>query len=307
MQHFFGERKMVDLEKTCTVVAFRLDGRKSDTHSFFNKEGWRPAVFSNMDKGGSSILADKELHVWDAAMRTSAAPTFFPVHRGYCDGGIVANNPSILAISKAMAHLPHINTSNCVLLSLGAGTYPRHTNIFSAATREGEVVLGSRGKKRLLRADWGLTQWVPFLLDLLLDGDSVTSEMVMGYLLDKNKLYHRLDPSLPRQVPLDDVGALQELRDFAQTVDLTETLAFIERNFFDDFAMESSDGSNGERIPLVLNSTSLLHRVSHPLTHSPPTPASPTPSHLYPPSALDSSTSYQDAWLRTVDDNLRRD
>jgi len=102
----------------------------------------------------------------------------------------------------------------------------------------------------------------------------------------------------------------KQLFEFTLMVDAaesTETLAFIERNFFDDFAMESSDGSNGERIPLVLNSTSLLHRVSHPLTHSPPTPASPTPPHLYPPSALDSSTSYQDAWLRTVDDNLRRD
>ena len=31
--------------------------------------------------------------------------------------------------------------------------------------------------------DWGIKQWVPFLLDLLLDGDTVTTEMVMQYLL----------------------------------------------------------------------------------------------------------------------------
>ncbi len=35
----------------------------------------------------------------------------------------------------------------------------------------------------LHHADWGIRQWVPFLVDLLLDGDSITTEMVMSYLL----------------------------------------------------------------------------------------------------------------------------
>lgn len=244
MKFYFGDRKMVDLEKTCTVVAFRLDGRKSDTHSFFHKEGWRPAIFSNMHQGASKVLPDTDLFVWDAAMATSAAPTFFPVHNGYCDGGIVANNPSIVAFSKALSHLPSINSRNCVLLSLGAGSYPRHTNIFSASTREGEVVVGRRGNKKLKRADWGIKQWIPFLLDLLLDGDSITSEMVMQYMLGNNGLYHRLDPSLPRQFALDDVSCMQDLRDFAQTVDISETCSFIEKNFLDDYIDGDSAGYN---------------------------------------------------------------
>jgi patatin-like phospholipase/acyl hydrolase len=52
-------------------------------------------------------------------MRTSAAPTYFPVFRGYTDGGLVANNPSIVAVSKAMAHYPHVNPTNIAVLSLG--------------------------------------------------------------------------------------------------------------------------------------------------------------------------------------------
>jgi patatin-like phospholipase/acyl hydrolase len=55
-------------------------------------------------------------------MRTSAAPTYFPVFRGYTDGGLVANNPSILAISKAMAHYPNVNMKNVAVLSLGMHT-----------------------------------------------------------------------------------------------------------------------------------------------------------------------------------------
>jgi patatin-like phospholipase/acyl hydrolase len=53
-------------------------------------------------------------------MRTSAAPTYFPVFRGYTDGGLVANNPSIVAVSKAMAHYPHVNPTNIAVLSLGS-------------------------------------------------------------------------------------------------------------------------------------------------------------------------------------------
>lgn len=125
---------MMDLKKTCAIVAFSLDGRRSKTHSFFNKEGWRPAVFSNMPRSGGLIEPDSDLLVWDAAMRTSAAPTFFPVFKGYTDGGIVANNPSIIAVSKAMAHYPFITTRNVAVLSLGAGSFPRwaHTPIYRA-------------------------------------------------------------------------------------------------------------------------------------------------------------------------------
>ena len=54
---------MSDLKSHAAVVSFRLDGHKSHTHSFFNKEGWRPAVFSNLPAAGSSIMPDNDLKV----------------------------------------------------------------------------------------------------------------------------------------------------------------------------------------------------------------------------------------------------
>ena len=39
-----------------------------------------------------------------------------------------------------------------------------------------------------------IMQMVIIMTDLLLDGDTCTTEMVMQYMLGGNKLYHRLDP-----------------------------------------------------------------------------------------------------------------
>lgn len=85
-----------------------------------------------------------------------------------------------------------MSARNVAVLSLGAGTYPRHINIFSSAGSADEVFHvgndsssnnSTRKSMKLGRADWGIKQWIPFLLDLLLDGDSITTEMVMHYLL----------------------------------------------------------------------------------------------------------------------------
>jgi predicted acylesterase/phospholipase RssA len=238
MKYFFGDLKMGDLQRLCTVIAFRLDGRRSETHSFFNKEGWRPAILSNMPQGKSDVQPDTDLLVWEAAMMTSAAPTYFPVFKGYTDGGIVANNPSILALSKVMAHFPNINTRNAALLSIGAGNFPRHTEIFSSNDDAGITpsYLGARGHRRLgVRADWGIKQWVPFLLDILLDGDSITTEMVVHYLLTASgsKMYHRLDPLLPKQFVLDDIDSVEELKEFAVGMDIDDTLGYVSQFWCD--------------------------------------------------------------------------
>lgn len=107
--------------------------------------------------------------------------------------------------------------------------------------------------------DWGIKQWVPFMLDLLLDGDTITTEMVMHYLLGNNKLYHRLDPSLPFPVPLDEVSSGEKLKAFAQTVDISETLKFIETNFTDDLV--NSIDEHGHQAVNSLDSSLPYHQA----------------------------------------------
>lgn len=166
-------------------------------------------------------------------MRTSAAPTYFPVYNGCVDGGIVANNPSVVAVSKLMAHFPHATSRNVTVLSVGAGSFPQHAELKLEGRRgvtrtDTEIsAFGGKGWK----ADWGLAQWSKYLLDILLEGDSVLTEMVMHYMLSKTELYHRIDPRLPSQIPLDDVDAIAKLIDLGEHVDMTDTFRFVEDNF----------------------------------------------------------------------------
>lgn len=252
-KYFFQEITLAELTKLTSVISFRLDGQRSLKNSFFDKEGWRPAVFSNIPKGKSKVEPDLEMKAYEAAMMTSAAPTFFPVRNGYTDGGIVANNPSILALSKILGHFPHINTNSTAILSIGSGAFGRHTNIFSSVSREGEVQYNKKNMNAtpvLKHADWGIAQWIPFLLDLILDGDQITTDLVMHHLLNDD-MYHRVDPYLPHSVPLDDTTSMVMLKEFGKQVDLTDTFKFVERNFIvdqeftDDDVFNKADSQSG--------------------------------------------------------------
>ena len=101
-----------------------------------------------------------------------------------------------------MAHNRTLSSRNVTVLSIGAGTFPRHENVLSGIGR-------FHNTKSSNRTDWGIGQYSPVLLDLLLDGDSVTIDLVMHYLLDKEGLYHRFDPQLPWEVALDDTTAMK--------------------------------------------------------------------------------------------------
>ena len=185
--------------------AFELDDRE--------EKDWFPIFFHNYPD--SPYL--NELVV-DIALRSAAAPTYFPSHQGYIDGGVMANNPSTAAVAVALGHnQPPPQLTDVWLLSVGTGLTPSIVNNNTTG--------------------WGAIQWLlnPFrspsepILNILFDGvveaDRATSQNLLG------NRYWRLNPPLAKPTMLDDWQAVPELIKTASDYDLQPTLDWIESNW----------------------------------------------------------------------------
>jgi uncharacterized protein len=112
-QHFPGAPCLGDITKHHVLVtSFQLDDQKLSD--------WYPHFFHNYPN--SPYL---DLSVVDCALRSAAAPTIFPSHQGYIDGGMMANNPSTAAIAFALGHHgSELALADISLLSVGTGLSP---------------------------------------------------------------------------------------------------------------------------------------------------------------------------------------
>jgi uncharacterized protein len=144
--------------------------------------------------------------VVDVAMRTSAAPSYFPIYQGYIDGGVVAGNPSMTALAQALEpSTGGQSLSDITLLSVGTG----RNNRYIAAQDN----------------DWGWAQWAPHIINIVLDGTSGIADYECRQLLGAR--YHRLNPHLPERIDLDDVTKIPRLREIGERVMLEPTLDWL--------------------------------------------------------------------------------
>ncbi|MGH8002739.1 MAG: patatin-like phospholipase family protein [Brasilonema sp.] len=124
--------------------------------------------------------------MYNAAMATSAAPTFFKPYSPeyisserekylFIDGGVIANNPTYIAIIEAMKSyeikIGTIGLQEILVVSLGTGAVAEP---FSKETEK-----------------WGLIQWVKPLINIVFSGQSEIITYQMEHLLSKDKQYYR--------------------------------------------------------------------------------------------------------------------
>ena len=172
----FGTRTLGELKRQVLIPAFDLDN--GEDHS---PRHWRPRYFHNYP------CATTYCHerIVDVALRTSAAPTVFPTIDGYVDGGVVANNPAMVALShtldRSMEHRPMPELAQVRLLSIGTGL----VNTYIPGQRH----------------DWGVTQWAKPLIQIMLDGLIGVPDYQCNQLLGNQ--YHRLNYSYGHQEEVD--------------------------------------------------------------------------------------------------------
>lgn len=206
LQAVFGETKLEDLQKKVLVASVDLDSAIGPCSNPHFMPQWKAKIFHNFEGPGS----DGGEYAVDVAMRSSAAPVYFPIYQGFVDGGLVANNPSMCALCQA-------------LHPEGAGRPMAEISLLSIGTGITQEVITS------LDGTWGLLQWAPSLVSLMMGASEGLPDYQCGLLLGSR--YQRIQPHLQAAIGLDDVKSLPVLEQAAKDYDLADTARWITSNW----------------------------------------------------------------------------
>lgn len=209
----FGSMRLRDLQKRALVASFDLEYVDEDEDV---PHMWKAKFFHNYPGEDSD---ECELVV-DVALRSSAAPFYFPSYQGYVDGFVVANNPSMCALTQVL-DAAAADLDEIVLLSVGTGLNPRYIDA--------------------KRTDWGWIRWMiqvnPLnrhwyalpLVYMMWEGGVNLANYQCRQLIHKR--FHRLDPLLPTLVDIDEVARMPVLKSVARAADLEETIDWLDAHF----------------------------------------------------------------------------
>ena len=192
----FGEATLRDIEKPLLIPAVDITHGKPFVHR------------SNYGYQGDSDLSTK---LWDAVLSSCSAPIYFPpnnVNNRYLsiDGGLWANNPSLVCLTEAI-HFFRKDMQDIKILSLGTGN------------QKIDFTLDNQKY-------WGVKEWLPFhlssmkvtpkLLDLALNLSSESVTYHCQLLLREN--YLRINEQLGEEVPFDEIEAIDLLIELGKLV-----------------------------------------------------------------------------------------
>lgn len=204
------------LKKKVLIPTFRLFNMYTNA--------WAPLVFHNIPNIPNNPTTNTQ--VIDAAMSTSAAPTYFPPYNcptfGYCaDGGVVANNPAVLAVSMLIES--GVPREQIWMLSLSTGDT---LNSYPATLINGTYAPSSYGPFFWLfpvaqtSSQSGLTTYTPSmsLTSAVFDGVSDINDYMCSQILTRGQ-YKRANVPLNTPVALDDYSglAIRAMRDAVNT------------------------------------------------------------------------------------------
>jgi Patatin-like phospholipase len=209
-----GNKTLQDLNRNVVIVSFELHGDNNGAPG-----SWGPAVFTNIATPAQAAVsttgspiglrivgAAAKTALFDVALSTSAAPTYFPTHNRYVDGGVIANNPALVAVAMARAGTAPPPLSDIYVLSLGTGGPNLHIDVNS-------------------NQDWGYLQWLTesqvnvgreALIQVILDASQDVAAFICPKLIGEDHFF-RANPILADAIPLDAPQFRQTLLDAAKS------------------------------------------------------------------------------------------
>lgn len=182
-QEYFGTSRLKDALNDVLLTAYEIE--------------LRCPFFFRSSRAKNNPYYDFSMK--DAAMATSAAPTYFEPckikienstdYYALIDGGVYANNPAMCAYVEA--HWTQPDSGDHLLVSIGTG--------------EQKLPLPYDKVK-----NWGLAQWAQPLMNIIFDGVNDTVDYQLRRLLHPEKdgicRYYRFQPEIKDEISLDDTS-----------------------------------------------------------------------------------------------------
>lgn len=180
LQSILGDRRFGDSTKRLVIPSFNI--AENDVYVFRT-----PHL--------PYLRRDYRAFAWQVAMATAAAPTYFPTFLGLdglrlVDGGLWANNPSMVALVEAVGPLG-IPQEHTALLSLGT----------VSALKAHDRALDSAGK----------VGWAPHAPDVILDATAIGVNNQLAFLLGADRYYRVNALATQDSVSLDNAGSVDDL------------------------------------------------------------------------------------------------
>lgn len=194
----------------------------------FGGSQWLPVSIDNL-----GLPSSNDSTLLDAAMSTSAAPTYFPPYYnqtlGYCiDGGTFANDPSTFVLSRALQAGAKRDKIRLLSIGTGATTNAVPDSYFDTVP---PVMWGTY--QYMFPVNAPPTVPSELLINLMMDASSEVDDEQSSAILEAN--YLRVEIPLPQPITLDDcsmVGTLESIaHDFMKKPEWTTFKDWVTNNF----------------------------------------------------------------------------
>uniref|UniRef100_A0AAZ3RYZ9 phospholipase A2 n=1 Tax=Oncorhynchus tshawytscha TaxID=74940 RepID=A0AAZ3RYZ9_ONCTS len=205
----FGENTMMtDVRHPRVMVTSVLaDRHPGELHLFRNYDP--PSLPRERPYAGTAtflpLTIPQEQVVWRAARSSGAAPTYFRPMGRFLDGGLLANNPTLDAMTEIHQYNKSLKGRGLevqrlgVVVSLGTGKPPQ-------VVVNSVDVFRPSNPLELAKSFVGAKELGKMLVDCCTDSDGCAVDRARSWCEMTDTVYHRLSPQLSQEVMLDEVS-----------------------------------------------------------------------------------------------------
>ncbi|KYM92145.1 85 kDa calcium-independent phospholipase A2, partial [Atta colombica] len=198
---------MADIQKPKIMITGVLADRKPvDLHLFRNYEA--PSMILKLPENGmfKSTLSPQEQLLWKAARATGAAPSYFRAFGRFLDGGLIANNPTLDAMTEIHEYnlaLKATNRENEVIplslvVSLGTGLIPTTYTLNEIDVFRPESLWDTA------KLAFGISALGTLLVDQATASDGRVVDRARTWCSMIGVPYYRFNPQLSTEVAMDE-------------------------------------------------------------------------------------------------------